>query len=178
LANYQERKAVDTLINDHPDLQPDTILTGERLYAEAIDVILSSAQMQLQIFDQDFRHGNFSSLKKYELLRHFLGANLNSALTIILQDTTFFREKCPRLMELLEIYGHKMRVFETNATVKHAKDCFILADATHYLKRIHIDQARFRYAFDDVTTVEGLSLRFDELLDATQDSVSPTTLGL
>jgi hypothetical protein len=79
LANYQERKAVDTLINDHPDLQPDTILTGERLYAEAIDVILSSAQMQLQIFDQDFRHGNFSSLKKYEHIRHFLGAKLKTA---------------------------------------------------------------------------------------------------
>jgi hypothetical protein len=169
---------VEPDVTPHPDLQPDTILTGERLYAEAIDIMLGSAKHTLRIFDQDFRHGDFASPHKYALLRNFLSKNLNSSLTIILQDTTFFREKCPRLMELLEMYGHKMRVFETNDTVKHAKDCFILADAAHYLKRIHIDQARFRYAFNDAPSIEGLSLRFNELMEATQDRVSATTLGL
>jgi hypothetical protein len=165
-------------VEHNPELKADTILSGERLYAEAIEIILASAQHSLCIFDQDFSHGEFSSLKKYELLRAFLSSHLNSKLVIVLQDTQFFREKCPRLMELLEFYGHKMTVFETNATVKHAKDCFILADDRHYIKRIHIDQARFRYAFDDAITVDSLKLRFDELLEATQDSVSPTILGL
>jgi hypothetical protein len=160
------------------ELKADTILSSERLYAEAIEIVLASAQHRLCIFDQDLRHGEFSSLKKYELLRTFLSSRINSTLIIVLQDTGFFREKCPRLMELLVAYGHKMTVYETNATVKHAKDCFILADDRHYIKRIHIDQARFRYAFDDANTVDGLKLRFEELLDATQDSVSPTTLGL
>jgi hypothetical protein len=169
---------LETEVTRNPVLIADTILSGERLYAEAIDIILSEAKQSLHIFDQDFRQGEFSSLKKYQLFQRFLSAHSNSRLTIILQDTTFFREKCPRLMELLEIYGHKMQVLETNISVKHAKDCFILADARHYIKRIHIDQSRFRFALDDMTTVEGLSLRFDELLEATQDSVSPTTLGL
>lgn len=169
---------LETEITPNTKLKEDTILSGERLYAEAIDIILGSATQHLRIFDQDFGHGEFSSLKKYQVLHHFLSANPTSDLTIILQDTTFFREKCPRLMGLLEIYGHKMRVFETNTNVKHAKDCFILADGRHYIKRIHIDQPRFRYALDDAKAIEGLNLRFEELLEATQDSVSPTTLGL
>lgn len=165
-------------VTQNPELKADVILSGERLYAEAIEMILASAQHRLCIFDQDLRRGDFSSLKKYELLRSFLSSHINSQLIIVLQSTEFFREKCPRLMELLEIYGHKMTVYETNSTVKHAKDCFILADDSHYIKRIHIDQARFRYAFDDAITVDGLKSRFEELLEATQDSVSPTTIGL
>lgn len=165
-------------VTQNHELKADVILSGERLYAEAIDMILASAQQRLWIFDQDLRRGDFSSQKKYELLRAFLSCHISSQLIIVLQDTEFFREKCPRLMELLEIYGHKMTVYETNSTVKHAKDCFILADDSHYIKRIHIDQARFRYAFNDAITVDGLKSRFEELLEATQDSVSATTLGL
>lgn len=165
-------------MSDNPELVPDTILTGERLYAEAIDIILANASNELLIFDQDLSHGDFSSLRKYTLLQAFLANNINSRLTIILQDTTFFKEKCPRLFNLLTVYSHKMMVFETNSTAKHAKDCFILADGQHYIKRIHIDQARFRYALNDEESVEQLTSRFEELMEATQDQVSINTIGL
>lgn len=165
-------------MSDNPELVPDTILTGERLYADAIELILQSAKSELRIFDQDLSHGDFASLSKHVLLQAFLANNINSRLTIILQDTTFFKEKCPRLFNLLTIYSHKMTVLETNATAKHAKDCFILADGQHYIKRIHIDQARFRYALNDMESVEQLTSRFDELLEATQDQVSVNTIGL
>ena len=165
-------------MSDNPELVPDTILTGERLYADAIELILRNAQNELRIFDQDLSHGDFSSKNKHELLQAYLANNLNSRLTIILQDTSFFKEKCPRLFNLLATYSHKMTVLETNATAKHAKDCFILADGLHYIKRIHIDQARFRYALNDMESVELLGSRFDELLEATQDQVSVNTIGL
>jgi predicted nuclease with TOPRIM domain len=71
-----------------------------------------------------------------------------------------------------------MTVHVTNQSAKHAKDCFILADGKHYIKRIHIDQARFKYAYDDVTTVKALKTRFDELKEAIEDIVSITPLGL
>lgn len=165
-------------MSDNPELIPDSILTGERLYAEAMDIILANAKNELLIFDQNLSHGDFSGLHKHTLLQAFLANNINSRLTIILQDTTFFREKCPRLFNLLAIYSHKMTVFETNATAKHAKDCFVLADGQHYIKRIHIDQARFRYALSDEESVEQLASRFDELMEATQDQVSVNTIGL
>ncbi len=164
--------------NNTTTLAPKQILFGERLYAQAINLILANAQHELLIFDQDLSHGDFASLEKFEFLQSFLSNNLNSRLTIVLHSTTFFQDKCPRLFKLLAIYGHKMSVHETNDTAKHAKDCFILADGQHYIKRIHIDQARFKYALDDTDTVEQLNSRFEELLEATQNKVAATKLGL
>ena len=154
------------------------ILMGEKLYAEAIHLVLANAVHEINIFDQDLSRGDFANLQKYELLKDFLSNNVTSKLTIILQDTLYFQEKCPRLFGLLAIYGHKMAVLETNETAKHAKDCFILADNKHYIKRIHIDQARFKYVLNDESSVEQLTTRFEELLETTHHRVPVTTLGL
>lgn len=166
------------MVNSNTILEPDKIIIGEQLYSEAISLILKSAQQKLCIFDQDLSHGSFSSLEKFGVLHHFLSSNIASELTIILQDASFFQNKCPRLLGLLEIFGHKMRVRVTNSSVRHAKDCFILADGRHYIKRIHIDQARFKYAFDDAHSVEALNNRFIELMEATEDTISLRPLGL
>lgn len=159
-------------------LTPDQIMVGETLYAEAINIILASAERELLIFDQDLSRGDFASKQKYELLRAFLNKSPSNQLTIILQDTEFFQHKCPRLLELLTVYGHKMTVYETNETAKHAKDCFILADDQNYIKRIHIDQARFRYGLNDLATASLLNTRFKELIDATNETVTISKLGL
>jgi predicted nuclease with TOPRIM domain len=71
-----------------------------------------------------------------------------------------------------------MNVHVPNQSAKHAKDCFILADSNHYIKRIHIDQARFKYAYDDAASVKALRARFDELKEAVEDVVSISPLGL
>ncbi len=164
--------------NELKTIEENQILIGEGLYAEAINIVLANAMHELLIFDQDLSHGDFASLRKYQLLQQFLSKSVTSHLTIVLQSTTFFNEKCPRLFSLLTIYGHKMTVYETNDSVKHAKDCFILADGKHYIKRIHIDHARFKYALNDAETVNALDSRFKELLEATQDVVTVTRLGL
>jgi len=159
-------------------LMPDKIIVGEHLYNEAIKLIIQSAEHELLIFDQDLKLGEFSSLATYELLQQFLSQHVTSHLSIILHDSAHFQDKCPRLLNLLKTFGHKMRVHVTNQSAKHAKDCFILADGKHYVKRIHIDQARFKYAYDDIATVKALNTRFEELTEAIQDTVSTTPLGL
>ena len=130
------------------------------------------------IFDQDLSHGDFASLEKYNLLYRFLSTNIASQLKIILQDTGFFQAKCPRLSNLFEIYGHKMSVHVTNSSVRHIKECFILADGKSYIKRIHIDQARFKYAINDETGAEVLNNRFMELTTAIENIVPNKPLGL
>ena len=165
-------------MNDDSTLIPDQIILGEQLYADAINIILASAQNELLIFDQDLSHGDFASTQKYDLFQQFLSTNPNAHLTIILQDTAFFQNHCPRLFNLLTIYGHKMTVYETNQSAKHAKDCFILADSQNYIKRIHIDQARFKYGLNDPTNTGLLNTRFSELLEATQYVVTTSNLGL
>jgi hypothetical protein len=165
-------------MNNELTLTPNQIIAGERLYAEAINIILASAEHELLIFDQDLSHGEFSSLQKHDLLQQFLNKNPDSRLTIILQDTAFFQEKCPRLFKLLSVYRHKITVYETNQSSKHAKDCFILADDQHYIKRIHIDQARFKYGLNDLASTGVLNTRFKELLEATHSVVAISNLGL
>jgi len=166
------------MASDDHTLAPNRIISGEHLYSDAISLILQSAKSNILIFDQDLSRGGFSSLEKFNLLQKFLTENIASRLTIILQDAAFFQEKCPRLFNLLMIHGHKMSVHITNSSVKHVKECFILADGRHYVKRIHIDQARFKYALDDPHGVEVLNNRFQELQDAIEDAVTTKPLGL
>lgn len=87
-------------MNQDNTLAPNKIMVGEHLYSEAISLILANAQHELLIFDQDLSHGNFASLEKYELLQQFLSSNITSHLNIILQNTAFYQEKCPRLFGL------------------------------------------------------------------------------
>jgi hypothetical protein len=160
------------------ELAPNTIIMGERNYEAALDIVIAAAKNELLIFDQDFEHGDYASLKRFELLFEFLSKNNLSKLTIILQNNEHFIQHCPRLFGLLKNYGHKMVVYATNDAAKVAKDCFVIADKQHYVRRFHIDQARFKYALNDVEECANLGMRFDELLDETTEAVSVTKLGL
>lgn len=160
------------------ELEPNTIILGERNYEAALDIVIARAESELLIFDQDFERGDYASLKRFELLFAFLSKDNLSKLTIILQNTEHFIQHCPRLFELLKNYGHKMVVYETNDAAKVAKDCFVIADMQHYVRRFHIDQARFKYALNDVEECANLGMRFEELLDETAEIVSTTKLGL
>ena len=160
------------------ELKQDAVILGERNYDAAIDLVIARAKNELLIFDQDFVCGDFASLTRFELIQAFLSKNDLNKLTIILQNTEHFIQHCPRLFNLLKNYGHKMVVFETNDNAKIAKDCFVIADKAHYIRRFHVDQARFKYALNDVEECANLSMRFDELLDETTVAVSVTKLGL
>ena len=160
------------------ELKPNTVLLGERNYEAALNLVIAKAQYELLIFDQDLSQGDYASLQRVALIQQFLSEKPLSKLTIIVQTSEFFVNKCPKLFELLKLYGHKMTVYETNATAKIAKDCFVIADGLHYLRRFHIDEARFKYAFDDVEECANLNRRFDELMAETAEAVSVTKLGL
>ena len=160
------------------ELQANIVMLGERNYEAALALVIARAKNELLIFDQDLSHGDYASLQRIELIQQFLGRTPLSKLTIIVQNSEFFVHKCPKLFELLKLYGHKMTVYETNDVAKIAKDCFVIADKRHYVRRFHIDQARFKYALDDEIEAANLNMRFDELLAETTETVSVTKLGL
>ncbi len=160
------------------ELAPNAIILGERNYEAALNIVIAHAENELLIFDQDLERGDYASSKRFEQLFEFLSKNDLSKLTIILQNTEHFIQHCPRLFGLLKNYGHKMVVYETNDAAKVAKDCFVIADKQHYVRRFHIDQARFKYALNDAEECANLDMRFNELLDETTEAVSTTKLGL
>lgn len=159
-------------------LTPNTILLGEALYADALNLVIAQATASLLIFDQDLARGDYKSLLRYQAIQQFLSSSTHSTLTMVLHHSDFLTTHCPRLMELLLTYGHKMTIYITNDTAKVAKDCFVIADDMHYVKRIHIDQARFKYALNDAETCAALRMRFNELLEETSHTISATQLGL
>lgn len=160
------------------ELTADSIILGEHEYRAALDLVISAAQQQLLIFDQDLSVGGFASVKRYDAIYAFLSNNPASQLTIILHDADHFTTECPRLYSLLTTYGHKMTVYVSNSHAKIAKDCFVLADNNQYIRRFHIDQARFKFSLEDMETTASLANRFDELLQETSHKVSATKLGL
>lgn len=160
------------------ELTQDSVILGEREYITALDVVISTAQQQLLIFDQDLSVGDYASVKRYDAIHAFLNNTSTNQLTIILQAVDYFTIQCPRLLSLLSIYGHKMTVYETNSHAKIAKDCFILADNNCYIRRFHIDQARFTFSLNAIEMTASLANRFDELMQETSHQVSPNKLGL
>jgi hypothetical protein len=159
-------------------LKPDNIILGEVNYSAALNLVIAEAKEQLLIFDQDFSCGNYTSITRFNLIQGFLSQSPSSELTIILQNTDFFTQQCPRLFNLLSSYNHKMTVYETNNHAKIAKDCFVLVDHKSYLRRFHIHQARFKFMLNDIDTTASLTDRFDELREETTHAVSASKLGL
>lgn len=160
------------------ELTPNTIVLGERNYTQAIDLIIEQATQELLIFDQDLRLGDYASLARYERIRHFLSQDAQSKLTMVLHDGSHFTKQCPRLFDLLEVFGHKMTVLLTNDHAKLAKDCFVIADTQHFVRRIHVDHARFKFNTNDPETAASLKNRFQEILDETISPIAHTQLGL
>lgn len=158
------------------NLVPNQILSGCSDYALALDLVIQAAYKSLCIFDQDLSEGAYTSAARAEMLGNFL-AN-QGQLTLILHEPTFLLTRCPRLISLMQTYQHAMQVCVTADHVKHIKEVFIVADETSYVKRFHIDQARFKYSLDDLEAVSALKRRFDELQLSVARNVSISILGL
>jgi hypothetical protein len=159
-------------------LKPDTILNGEQLYNEALDLVIARATETLVIFDQHLKLGDYHSKQRYDRLNQFLASGPHTTLKMVLHDSEYFYQHCSRLQQLLSVYGHKFTIYMTNDHAKIAKDCFVIADQAHYIKRIHIDQARFKFGWDDAQTVQQLQTRFNELLEETTHTLTTTLMGL
>lgn len=159
-------------------LVANQVLLGESAYATAIDIVIAKAESELMIFDDNLEKGDYQSLNRFHLMHNFLSKNPQSKLTIILHRVDFFKKDCPRLLSLLKVYSHKMTVYTSNNEAKIAKDTLVIADKKHYVRRFHIDQARFKYHLDDVESSASIVSRFNALLEHTQETITSTNLGL
>lgn len=160
------------------ELLEDQVIIGERNYEQALDMVIARATRQLLIFDKDFSKGAYASLRRAEAIRDFLAKDRQNRLAIVLHDAGYFNAHCPRLRELLAIYSHAMTIYQTGEQARGATDSFVIADQQHYVRRFHIDHARFRFAFNDEETAGMLNSRFNELLETCSDSLTATRLGL
>ena len=154
------------------------MLNGEAEYSAAIDEVIAKAEHTLHIFDIDLAAGSYGTASRFDALRQFLAQDRINRLVIILHETDYLVRYCPRLMNLLKLYGHAISILKTHEHARLANDPFVVADEVHYVHRFHADDARALQAFNDHAGARLLAERFRQLQEASAPAVAPTTLGL
>ena len=152
-------------------------LFGNAEYESAIDAILAKASVTIRIFDQTLGSG-YNSVHRANLLRNFFRASRRNSLQIVLHDTRTLDRACPRLLELLRIYGHAIHIHETRPAAKSIYDPFIIVDDRCFVHRFHFDEMRGLCAYDDPAGTQPFIERFSEIWEESSPAVSATTLGL
>ena len=154
-----------------------TNFTGKTEYEEYIDEVITLAQHEIRIFDQ--RLGNtFNAPSRHDALRHFLLSSRRARLRIAVHSVATIERDCPRMLELLRTFNHAMAIHETQSQAKSVYDPFVVADESHSVRRFHFDDLRGLYARDDPIEAHTLVERFEEIWEASDPAVTPTTIGL
>ena len=151
---------------------------GVQEYEAAIDSVVAQAKHRLSIFDYDLSDGGYNRPRRFELLRDFLLSSRANRLHIVIHETAFLTRQCPRMMLLLEQFGHAIKINQTEPHAKGVYDPFVIADAEHYVHRFHYEGSRSMLALNDPAGSRALSQRFDELWEASTPAVFANTLGL
>ena len=148
-------------------------------YDGAVQEILDRSTATLQIFDEDLAPLRLDSPERIAVLRGLLVAReSHQRLTIVVQKPDFVRQYSPQLMHLLTIYAPSLTVIHSPPHLDKLKDSLLIADGRHTLIRFHRDHARARLILDDVHECTPHIKRFEEIVAAGGEPLSPTTLGL
>jgi len=153
-------------------------LEGPREYEQALNTIIQQARHSLHIFDYNLRNEGYNSQERSELLQHFLHLNRSNRLTIVLHDTGYLTRECPRMLNLIRLFGHAIDIYQTTDEARGVSDPFVIADSEHYLHRFHYDHPRAVLSLNDKEGALELVRRFNEIMAASEPAAPPTTLGL
>ncbi|MDR0441571.1 MAG: hypothetical protein LBI59_11445 [Candidatus Accumulibacter sp.] len=147
-------------------------------YRDAAQRVLLLATRSIRIFDPDLARLELENRENALSLRRFLTAAPGNTLRIVLRNAGPFRNRSPRLFQLLADFPHAVTVWECAPQLQQLTDALFLADDRHALARIHEDHARSRLIIDDVKACQPYLTRFAEILEEGGTPISATTLGL
>ena len=140
-------------------------------YLAAIDFVLAQAKSSLQIFDADLARMQLERPNRIAMLTNFLTDNVTPQLRIVIRDrqgASNIASRSPRLMDLLERYSHFFAIRQAPENLLHLADCHVIADATHCVRRFHMDFPRGALIAHDEPQTLPWSQRFDELWELSQ----------
>jgi hypothetical protein len=169
-------------MHDPEDLvqpQPESsALSTRKEYRDALARLIGLAQRELRIFDADFSDLDINSPQTFELLRGFMLRGRHNRLYIVVHDTGYIRNYCPRLLNLLRQFSDRMFIHQTQGDATRAQDSMVLADKLHFVRRAVQAQPRATLRLNDDQECQGMHLRFSEIWDNSFPAVSATTSGL
>jgi hypothetical protein len=164
---------------------PEASATGtRRLLASRADFragfeeVLKHVKHELRIFDPDLAEYGFNSPATEELLRNFLLGLRTNRLRIVVHDTGYITQSCPRLLRLLQDFSHAILIHQTDEAIRNLDDVLVVADDEHYLRRPRNDQPKGVLMLGDAAETRGWLNRFEEVWARSAQAVSATTVGL
>jgi hypothetical protein len=163
---------------DSPTVPRVTALATVAAQAVAIDELIALARHHIRVFDQDLSQTGWNSAARTDRLAGFLRDVRGRRLDIIIHDTRYLRSACPRLLRLLQNYGHVMSIMRTGDDARVATDPLMIVDSAHYLHRFHFEQPRATLGIAQPEQTQLLASRFDEIWATGESGISGTVLGL
>ena len=144
----------------------------------AIDELIGLAQHKLQVFDVDLAQTGWNTAARAANLAAFLRRTPTARLDLIVHDTRWLEQSCPRLVDLIRRYSTAITVYKTGTEARVAMDPLVIADGRHFLHRFHIDQPRASLVIDNSQMAGPLVTRFEEIWATGEPGMAGTVLGL
>lgn len=153
-------------------------LSTRKEYRDALARLIGLAQRELRIFDADLSDLEIDSPRTYAFLHAFMLRSRNNRLYIVVHDSAYIRNFCPRLLNLLRQFSDRMFINQTQGEAVRAQDSLVLADKLHFVRRPVQAQPRATLRLNDDQESQGMHLRFAEIWDNSFPAVFATTSGL
>jgi hypothetical protein len=147
----------------------------------AIEQVVNAARRELRVFDatpRALKDRDFGRPARIERLRTLLLANRGHRLRIVLHDLKAIENELPRLVDLLTRFSGQIQIHRTVDQATEARDSMIIADDSHFWRKLHIDQPRSVITLHDAIDTRPLVDRFEEIWGESELAVSGCTLGL
>ena len=144
----------------------------------AIDQLIALARHHIRVFDQDLAQTGWNAAARADQLAAFLREVRGRRVDIIVHDTRYLESACPRMLRLLQNFGHAMTILRTGDEARVATDPLIIVDGVHYLHRFHFEQPRAALGIQQPEQTQPLLSRFEEIWSTGEQGASGTVLGL
>jgi len=126
-----------------PDTPPEDSVRfiGMGDFRQHLAGALAQAHSKLLWFDYDLSETGINTAENIENLRRMLSSKRPCSVRLLLHEGDFLCRKCPKLLQLLDIYGNSISVRLVNAAHRNVNECFLLADEL-VVRRYHNEQPR------------------------------------
>ena len=148
-------------------------------YREALLEALGQATQSIVIFDPDLRNTGLESPEGISALESFcLRVRVEESLRIAVHSASYIERNCPRLLNLVSRFGHRMQIRITSSAFRSIEQPFMIVDGVHLVTRFHRDNPRGKVCIDDAQSAFALLSQFESLWAAAQRGPSGIPLGI
>lgn len=149
------------------------------LYRDAVLELIEQATHSIVLFDPDFKETGIESVRGAELLSGFCDRAIqNEALRIAVHDASFIKQDCPRLLNIVSRYAHRMSIRVTTPQYHSWQQPYMVVDDMHVVTRFHHDQARGKICYEASDVATPLLMRFETMWLHTQPGPTGAPLGI